>query len=129
MISVIMGVHKIDGFIDEAIRSILNQSYQNFEFIIVANGESSNEIYDWIMATYASEDRIVCLRSEIAQLAHALNVAIDTAKYDFIARMDADDVAHPHRLEKQITYLKSNSLDMVGCDLQLIDEENKVLGV
>ena len=122
MISVVMGVNRYDGYVSQAIDSILTQSFEDFELIIVANGFSCQEIELRILETYPSEMRLKLISTHIGQLAHALNLGIEMARYDYIARMDSDDVAWPSRLERQLAYLKKNDLDMVGCDLRLIDE-------
>ena len=122
MISVIMGVNRYDGYVIRAIDSILAQSFKDFEFIIVANGSSCEDIESRILEIYPDEKRLKIITSHIAQLAHALNLGIEIMRYDYIARMDSDDVASSSRLERQLSYLKENDLDMVGCDLRLIDE-------
>lgn len=126
-ISVIMGVHNIDKFLDIAIKSILEQTHKEFEFIIVANGSKYMEIYEYLIKNYSYDERIVVLKSPIGQLAHALNVGLDHAKYDYIARMDSDDISHPQRLTKQYNFLKENNLDMVGTSLEYIDKNGKYL--
>jgi glycosyltransferase involved in cell wall biosynthesis len=68
------------------------------------------------------------LKSEIPQLAHALNLGIEAASFNLIARMDADDIAWPQRFEKQLEYMVKNGLDMVGCDLRLVDETGHPTG-
>ena len=122
MISVVMGLNRYDRYVSRAIDSILAQSLKDFEFIIVANGSSCQEIESRILETYPNEMRLKLVTTYIGQLAHALNLGIEIARYDYIARMDSDDVAWSSRLERQLAYLKENNLDMVGCDLRLIDE-------
>ena len=127
MISVIMGVNKNDKYLPQAIDSILAQSFKDFEFIIVANGFSCEDIASRILESYPNEKRLKIIKSYIGQLAHALNLGVDNACFDYIARMDSDDIAWSNRLEKQFVYLRNNDLDMVGCDLRLIDEVGNYL--
>lgn len=127
MISVIMGLHKIDSYVDVAINSILSQTYQNFEFIIVANGKESELVANYIQSSF-NDSRIKVLKSNIGQLAYALNLAIDASQYDYIARMDGDDIAHPDRLGKQIKCLENNKLDLIGSCINLIDEFGGKIG-
>lgn len=129
MISVIMGVNRYDEYLPKAITSILEQSFSSFEFIIVANGVSCEEIESRILNVYPNEKRLKIIKTQIGQLAHALNLGIDKASYDYIARMDSDDVAWPSRLERQFLRLENSDLDMVGCDLRLIDELGNHLGI
>ncbi|MDG9729831.1 glycosyltransferase [Ignatzschineria sp. RMDPL8A] len=127
MISVIMGIHRIDEYVDNAINSILNQTFANFEFIIVANGSDAFNVAKYIQSHF-NDPRIKVLTSSIGQLAHALNIGLDASQYNYIARMDADDIAHPERLKKQLKYLLENSLDLVGSNLNLINETNEKIG-
>lgn len=129
MISVVMGVSRFDSYVPKAIDSIFNQTFTNFEFIIITNGKFCNEIENDILKLYPDEKRLKIIKSQIPQLAHALNIGIDNSSFDYIARMDADDIAWPDRLEKQFFYLQKNDLDLVGCNLRLIDENDKLLGV
>ncbi|WP_155964617.1 glycosyltransferase [Wohlfahrtiimonas chitiniclastica] len=122
-----MGIHRIDEYVDDAINSILNQSFRDFEFIIVANGAASNEIENYIFS-YFNDPRIRIIKSSIGQLAYALNLAIDASQYDYIARMDADDIAHKDRLEKQLAYLQKHNLDLVGSSVNLINENDIEIG-
>lgn len=128
MISVIMGVHAVDEYLIKSIDSILKQSLKEFEFIIVANGRDCDAVYDYIRLNF-NDDRIVLLKSSIGQLAYSLNLAIDNSKYDYIARMDSDDVSYSNRLEKQLHFLQLNSLDIIGSDIRLIDENDTHLSI
>lgn len=128
MISVIMGLNKYDEHVPSAINSILAQSLSEFEFIVVANGSSCDEIESRIREIYPNEKRLKIITSHIGQLAHALNIGIDVSLYDYIARMDSDDVAWPERLQRQLMYLNENRLDLVGCDLRLINSSGKTIG-
>ena len=128
MISVIMGVARYDEYLPQAIDSILEQSFADFELIVVANGVSCTEIELRIREKYSGEVRLKIITSPIAQLAHALNLGIEVMRFQYIARMDADDISRPDRLEKQFLFLKNNDLDMVGCDLRLIDKFGNHLG-
>nr|WP_243454174.1 glycosyltransferase [Oceanisphaera pacifica] len=122
-----MGVNKVDSYLLTSINSILQQTLKNFEFIIIVNGVNSDAVALYINE-HVSDSRIVILKSDIAQLAYALNLGIDHAKYKYIARMDADDISEPDRLEKQLKFLIDNELDLVGTDSTLIDKNGKVLG-
>ena len=128
-ISVIMGVYNIDKFLDIAIKSILEQTYKEFEFIIIANGNKYIEIYEYLIKNYSYDERIIVLKSPIGQLAHALNLGLDNSKYDYIARMDADDYSYPKRFEKQMNYLIKNNLELLGVDMRLIDENDNEIGI
>lgn len=126
-VSVVMSVFNQERYLSTAIESILNQSYTDFEFIIVNDGstDSSNEI----ILGY-KDSRIVPIQQENSGLPVALNLAISQAKGDFIARMDSDDIAHPSRIEKQFEYLNQNpGVDLIGSSVRLIGEEGELFGV
>lgn len=123
-----MGIHRFDEFVKPAIQSILDQTFKDFEFVIVANGDEADSVVNKIKDIFPNEERIVYLKTQIGQLAHALNIGIDAAKYDYIARMDADDIAYPDRLEIQLNYIQDNSLDLVGTSTELINEKGESIG-
>lgn len=127
MISVVMGVSSLDSYLDLAIESILNQTYEKFEFLIITNGEKAKLIADHIKTKY-NDTRIQVIQSIIPQLSHALNIGLDHARYEYIARMDADDLAEPDRLAKQFDFLIKNNLDLVGTDATLIDSIGNIIG-
>lgn len=91
--------------------------------------KKSSEIARAIRSNYPNEQRIRIVETPIAQLAHALNIALSHARYDYVARMDADDISHPDRLKKQLDYLTLNNLDLVGTSVRLIDIDGKEIGV
>jgi glycosyltransferase involved in cell wall biosynthesis len=104
MISVVMGVFNGAAFLGEAIESVLGQSFREFEFIIVDDG--STDASSEIIAAFASSDsRIVSMRQENRGLPAALNAGIRRARYDLIARMDADDRMLPQRLDRQLAFM------------------------
>lgn len=115
-VSVVMAVYKNDDslFFDEAIKSLLNQTYIPNEIIIVIDGFVSNGINDIISKYYKNELFSFIRLSKNKGLANALNLGVESAKYDLIARMDADDICFPERLEKQIDYMFEENLDIVG---------------
>lgn len=128
MISVVMGVNRVDRFLFPAIYSIVNQNYKEWELIIIANGDLSNEVFDVIENEFYFDKRIKCIKSSIGQLSYALNLAIDNSSFDYIARMDSDDISHPDRLGKQLEYLVENNMDLVGSSAILINEYDEPIG-
>ncbi|WP_336973375.1 glycosyltransferase [Alcaligenes sp. PF14] len=128
MISVIMGVHAVDAYLNASIQSILDQTERNLELIIIANGAQHAQVAGYIKNQFSHDKRIHIIQSKIGQLSYALNLGLDHARFDYIARMDSDDIALPERLAKQLNHLLEFELDMVGCDLTLIDSKGKELG-
>ena len=127
MISVIMSVYNADKYLRESIESILNQTFTNFEFIIINDASTDNSLK--IIEEYKKKDkRIILISNENnAGLASSLNLGIKQSKYDFIARMDADDISEPERLEKQLGFLLDNKhIDILGTFASIIDEDGEI---
>jgi len=104
-ISVVMSVRNGESYLSEAIESILNQSFEAFEFIIVNDGSTDNTAK--VLRNFANQDlRIKLIELEASGLPVALNTALNYASAPFIARMDADDISLPLRFSKQLEYLK-----------------------
>ncbi len=116
MISVIMSTYNEENMlIRQAVESILNQTYSEFEFIIVLDNPKNIEIANLIQE-YASRDkRIVILKNEKnLGLVKSLNKALEISKGEYIMRMDADDISEKDRIEKEYKFLKENNLDLVA---------------
>lgn len=119
-ISVVMSVYNAEKYVKEAIDSILNQTFTDFEFIIINDGSTdrSLEIIESI-----KDRRIVLINQSNSGLAKALNVGIQQSKSNIIARMDADDISFPNRLDKQYNFLLNNpEYIIVGSKAMVIDK-------
>jgi glycosyltransferase involved in cell wall biosynthesis len=114
MISVLMPVYNASKYLREAIESILGQTYQDFEFLIVNDGSTDSS--EKIIAEYAKEDnRIRCITQPNGGVASALNAGLEQAIGDYVVRMDADDVSYPRRLETLVRYMEGNpQVDICG---------------
>ncbi len=125
-ISVILPVYNAEKYIEGAVNSILTQTYTDFEFIIINDGSTDNSLT--LLTNLAKQDkRIVLISRENKGLISTLNEAISIAKGDFIARMDADDIALPERFEKQINYLKAHpDLAVLGTGYRFMSEDGVV---
>ncbi|MEH7577966.1 glycosyltransferase family 2 protein [Priestia megaterium] len=123
-ISVAMSVYNGEKYLKEAIDSILNQTYPDFEFIICDDASNDGSV-DIIEEYIKVDKRIVLIKNETnLGLASSLNKCIWKAKGDYIARMDADDIAINNRFENQLKYLEFNSHIAFVCGgVYLIDEE------
>ena len=104
-ISVIMSVYNGEKYLREAIDSILNQTFKDFEFIIIDDGSTDNSAE--IIKSY-DDNRIVLIQQGNKGLAAALNEGIKIARGKYIARMDADDISEPDRFEVQFQYMEKN---------------------
>ena len=114
-VSVIMATYNTPfEWLEESIRSILQQSFTDFEFIIVDDGSVNTSVED-AKRLFADDKRIRWIKNETnIGLAASLNVALNEATGKYIARMDADDISYPNRLEVQHEYMESH-LDVIAC--------------
>lgn len=127
-----MPVYNGERHIGEAIESILGQQYTHLELLILDNG--STDKTPEIISRYAQQDERVRLLFEPKPFGYggevASNVASRYAKGEFIAKLDADDIAMPDRIAKQVDFLVTNpDTFLVGSYLTLIDEQGKVTGI
>lgn len=129
LVSVILPVYNAGLYIRQTIESILSQTYQNFEFIIIDDCSTDNS---WnIVQEYAKCYKQIKVYKNHKNLKSAKTVtrAIALAKGDFLARMDADDIALPDRLEKQVNYLLQHTDTVaLGGQCILIDQDNNRIG-
>ncbi|MBT5492612.1 glycosyltransferase [bacterium] len=128
LVSVILPVYNAQKYLEEAIESIINQTYTNFEFIIIDDGSGDNSLN--IINKYQKQDsRILVITRENKGLVYTLNEGINQAKGKYIARMDADDISLSNRFEKQIELLENSNIDICGCHYLLVDEYNNINGL
>lgn len=126
-ISVIMSVYNGLPYLKAAVRSILNQTHKNFEFIIVDDA-SNDGTWDYLKSFRDKRVKLVKNPKNLG-LAKSLNIALRQAQGEYIARMDADDVSLPRRFERQIKFLTKNpDIDICGTWVNLIDEAGKIIG-
>lgn len=127
LVSVVMSVYNAEKFLKESIDSILGQTFKNFEFIIVNDASSDNSLT--IIESY-HDSRIVLINNKRNMgLTKSLNSAIGFAKGRYIARMDADDIALPQRLEKQAKMFEDDpELVLLGAEVELITKEGISFG-
>ncbi len=115
VISVVMSIYNGEKYICESVDSILNQTYVNFEFIIINDG--SNDASLDILHEYQSRDsRLLIVNQENIGLTRSLNRGVKLAACEYIARQDADDISTPSRLEKQLNYMENHpEVAVIGC--------------
>jgi glycosyltransferase involved in cell wall biosynthesis len=126
LVSIVIPVHNGEEYIKEAIDSCLDQTYENQE-IIVVDDRSEDSTLD-ILREY--EERITVIPVEKQDgLGNVINIGIRASKGEYIARMDADDVMYPTRLEKQLEYMQSNPKCVaVGGQIDIIDKDGNITG-
>lgn len=127
-ISVVMAVFNGAQWLHEAIKSVLDQTFTDFEFIIVDDGSTDDS--SEIIQKYATQDsRIVVVTKDNSGLAESLNVGLQKARGYWIARMDADDICKPDRFKKQVSYLNDHpEIVLVSGAVEYIDERGNVFG-
>lgn len=120
-ISTIMSVYNAERYLSKSIESILKQTLDDFEFIVVNDGSTDRSSV--ILEYYVSQDsRIRLINQENKGLTKSLNKALALATGDYIARMDADDISMPERFELQLDFLENNpSCVAVSSDVLQID--------
>lgn len=129
MISVIMSTYKEDErLLRESIESILNQTYKDFEYIIILD-YPDNDVHKRVIEEYAiKDDRIhFYINEKNMGLTDSLNRGLSLCHGEYIARMDADDISLPDRLERQMKYLEKNHYDLIGGITEMINENGSLL--
>lgn len=124
-----MPVYNCDKYVREAVESILNQTYQDFEFIIVNDGSTDKTLL--ILNKYAKQDsRVRIINQSNSGIVKALNTGLSKAKGKWVFRMDGDDISLPHRFAVQVeTIKKSPSLVLLGGWCQQINSEGKLMKI
>jgi glycosyltransferase involved in cell wall biosynthesis len=129
-VSVLMPAYNAEKYLGEAIESILNQTFTDFEFIIIDDC-STDKTWEIIQEYVKKDKRIISIKNEKnLKLSATLNKGIEACKADYIARMDADDWSYPDRLEKQYEVIsKDPKIGILGGSMEVCDEDLKVLNV
>lgn len=131
MISVIMSVYNGSRFIREAIDSILDQTFSDFEFLIFEDKSTDDTLQ--ILESYSARDpRIKIIKKQenkgLPGFIENLNLGLKMSRGKYIARMDADDISHPDRFAKQLKFLEENpEIFMVGSTIKCIGETGNFL--
>ena len=127
LVSVIMSTYnESENYIRSSISSILKQTLHDLELIVVIDNPENEAVVTTVKA-FASEDsrvNILCNESNLG-LGKSLNKAITAARGEILARMDADDISLPQRLEKQLAFMRREQFDIVGAVTQYIDENGR----
>lgn len=130
LISVGIPFYNAERFLTHAIESVINQTYQNWELLLVDDGSTDSSLH--IAKKFVEKDNRIKLFSDSKNKAIAarLNELSKLSSGNYIARMDADDIMHPQRLETQLQILTDNpSIDVLGANAYVIDENDLVFGM
>ena len=127
LVSVIMSTYKEEEiFLRQAIESILDQTYKDFEYIIILDNPD-NDLHIKIIEEYTNIDKRIkfYINKKNIGLTASLNKGLELAKGIYICRMDADDISISNRIENQKKYLEENKYDLIGGISQMIDENGE----
>ncbi len=124
-VTVLMSVYNGGDYLAEAIESILNQRFKDFDFLIINDG--SAEPLDPIINQF-DDNRILRIEQENMGLTRSLNKGLRLARGEYVARMDADDISMPERLEAQIREMEADPrLDLIGTFFDVMDGKRKLI--
>ncbi|MGK9326992.1 glycosyltransferase [Aerococcus urinaeequi] len=126
-VSVIMSEYSTEyKILKAAILSIINQTYRDFEFIIVNDGDN-NQLRELVKEIDDNRVKLIENKYNIG-LAKSLNKAIDYSSGKYLVRMDTDDIAHPKRIEKQLSFIKENyKYSVIGTSVNILTESNEII--
>ncbi|MGI6722761.1 MAG: glycosyltransferase family 2 protein [Arcobacteraceae bacterium] len=129
LVSVIIPVYNVEKFVQEAIESIQNQTYNNLEIIVIDDCSTDNT-YNIVENLAQSDERIKLFKNEKnLKIVKTLNRALSLANGEYIARMDGDDISALDRIEQKVRFLEENKeFDLVGCSMKAIDIDGKQIG-
>ena len=123
-VSIIMGIYNCENTLEKSIKSIINQTYENWELIMCDDSSKDNTFN--VAKKYADKypDKIKLIKNnENLTLGPTLNRCIELVEGKYIARQDGDDLSTPDRLEKQVKFLEENKgYDLVGTSMSVFDE-------
>lgn len=122
-----MATNKCDDYFRVALDSCIKQTFADFELVLVANGLTDRSFES--LEKLCVDPRICLHRTDIRRLTFSLNLGLHHCRGELIARMDADDVAYPDRLAKQVAFMDRNpDISVCGSFCDLIDSEKKIVG-
>jgi glycosyltransferase involved in cell wall biosynthesis len=127
-ISIIMAVYNSENYLSKTIKSVLNQSFKYFEFIIINDGSNDNSRK--IINKFKKDDKRIILidNKENIGLTKSLNKGIKIASGKYIARIDSDDISLPDRLKIQYTFLEKNpKYFLIGGNIIIIDGKDEII--
>lgn len=127
LVSIVLPVYNCEKYIESAISSIISQTYTNWELLIIYD-KSDDKSLDIINSMIELDRRLNLIYNPSKGLISALNHGIKLAKGDYIARMDADDISLPKRIELQIKHMYNNELDVCGSHHFIIDKNGEDQG-
>ncbi|EJL6633198.1 glycosyltransferase family 2 protein [Vibrio cholerae] len=127
IVSVILCVFNAEKYLLDALNSIRNQTYKKIELVIVNDGSTDSSV-DIIKGFISSTSiKVIYHEQENMGLTASLNIAVSLSSGEYIARMDADDISMPDRIEKSLTYLQSNEFDFICTMASTFNDSQEVI--
>ena len=129
LVTIAIPIYNAEAYLAYAIQSVINQTYKNWELLLMCDGSSDNSTT--IATAYAKKDNRIKLVDDMTNkgLIYRLNQSIAMAKGKYYARMDADDIMVVSRIEEQVTFLDAHpEVDVCGASIMTIDNENRIVG-
>ena len=129
LVTVGLAFYNVEKTLASAVKSVLLQTYDNFEFILIDDG-STDDSFTIAESLALLDDRIILINGEKNMgVGYRLNQITDLANGEYIVRMDADDLMLPDKIEKQMTVLLADpQLDLIDCNAYIIDKWNCPVG-
>jgi len=125
LVSIIMPAYNAEKWIEEAIRSVMAQTYQHWELLVIDDG-SADDTRQIVHRLAAEDGRIhLIVNQENRGVAESRNRGFAGAKGSFIALLDSDDMWHPRKLERQLELAKQSGADIVYCSYGIVDERGR----
>lgn len=129
LVTWVLCTHREDELLYRAVQSCLSQTISDFELLLIVNGPDVNQLVPKLSETFSSDKRIKVVGTPIHLLNFSLSLGVHLARSPFVARMDADDVSDPTRLETQLAYMQDNvDVAVLGSSYLLIDDDGHVHG-
>lgn len=130
MVSIVIPFFNAEKYLQKAVDSVIAQTYTAWELILLDDG-STDKSLEIAYSLQSLDSRIrVISDGKNMNLGHRLNQAPDLVNYEYLVRMDADDIMHPLKIEKQIgTMLEDPTIDVLGTNAYSIDDEGFVVGI
>lgn len=126
LVSVIIPVYNAKKYIEQTIRSVLNQTFQDFEIIVLNDGSTDNS-GDIIQQMQKEDSRIIYIPKNNSGVSDTRNIGISKAGGQWLAFLDADDLWKPYNLEKKINAIRQSGRQWGFSNLEYIDENNNLL--
>ena len=128
LVIVIIPYYKKKKYIINSIKSVLNQTYENLEIIIIYDDENQNDL-DFIQEIKKKDKRIFIIKNlKTMGAGDSRNIGINNSKGQYIAFLDADDTWQNDKLNKQINFMKSNDYKITHTSYFIVDESQRIIG-